>query len=202
LSNLDAKLRIQMREDILDIQRQLGITAVYVTHDQEEALVISDRIAVMNFGVVQQIGTPWDIYRDPANEFVATFVGNMNIYSSEVIRNSVTEDTRSRMNIPQDRAQGNVRVAFRPEDARILPPKEKVSREDVAFNGNVEKTLFLGSDVIYRIGIGDGITLTVNEYVSKRSQLRTEGDEITAVVPRSHLMFFDTSDGARIREEE
>jgi iron(III) transport system ATP-binding protein len=201
LSNLDAKLRIQMREDILDIQRQLGITAVYVTHDQEEALVISDRIAVMNFGVVQQIGTPWDIYRDPANEFVATFVGNMNIYSSEVMSNSVTEDTRSRMNIPQDRAQGDVRVAFRPEDARILPPEEKVSPEDVAFNGNVEKTLFLGSDVIYRIGIGDGVTLTVNEYVSKRSQLRTEGDAITAVVPRSHLMFFDTSDGARIREE-
>jgi spermidine/putrescine transport system ATP-binding protein len=134
---------------------------VYVTHDQEEALVISDRIAVMNFGVVQQIGTPWDIYRDPANEFVATFVGNMNIYGGAVIDSSVTEDTRSRMNIPQGRSQADVRVAFRPEDARILPPDEKVSPDDVAFDGNVEKTLFLGSDVIYRIGLGDVVTLTV-----------------------------------------
>lgn len=202
LSNLDAKLRIQMREDILDIQRQLGITAVYVTHDQEEALVISDRIAVMNFGVVQQIGTPWDIYRDPANEFVATFVGNMNIYNGEIIDQALTEESRSRMTLPANRSQAEVRVAFRPEDARILPPQETVSPEDVAFNGKVEKTLFLGSDVIYRIDLGNGVTLTVNEYVSKRSQLRTEGDTITAVVPYSHLMFFDTSDGARVRGEE
>ncbi len=78
LSNLDAKLRLQMREEIRDIQRQLGITTVYVTHDQEEALVISDRIAVMNLGQIQQIGSAWDVYKRPANVFAAAFVGHMN----------------------------------------------------------------------------------------------------------------------------
>ncbi len=80
LSNLDAKLRIEMRSVIHDIQRQVGITTVYVTHDQEEALAISDRIAVMNKGVIQQIGTPHHIYSRPANVFVATFIGHSNLF--------------------------------------------------------------------------------------------------------------------------
>jgi len=201
LSNLDAKLRIQMREDILDIQRQLGITAVYVTHDQEEALVISDRIAVMNFGVVQQIGTPWDIYRDPANEFVATFVGNMNIYNGDVLMPALTDESRSRLAVPAGTDAQTVRIAFRPEDARILPAGENLGPDQIAFQGNLEKMLFLGSDVIYRVGIGNGVSLTVNEYVSERSSLREEGDHITAVVPRSHLLFFDVDGGTRIRAE-
>lgn len=200
LSNLDAKLRIQMREDILDIQRQLGITAVYVTHDQEEALVISDRIAVMNFGVVQQIGTPWEIYRDPVNEFVATFVGSMNIYPGETVAGALTEETRSRLALPRQNAGQGIRVAFRPDDARILPPDVEPAETDVAFRGSVQKALFLGSDITYRVGVGDGVELTVNEYVARRSQLREEGDNITAVVPRNHLMLFN-SEGERIREE-
>ena len=75
LSNLDAKLRVEMRNVIKRIQRQVGITTVYVTHDQEEALAISDRIAVMHGGVIQQIGTPKHIYQRPANEFVSNFIG-------------------------------------------------------------------------------------------------------------------------------
>ena len=75
LSNLDAKLRVEMRNAIKSIQHQIGITTVYVTHDQEEALAVSDRIAVMNDGIIQQIGTPRQIYKRPANGFVATFIG-------------------------------------------------------------------------------------------------------------------------------
>src|ERR687889_1194032 len=78
LSNLDAKLRIELREDIRDIQRRLGITTIYVTHDQEEALAVSDRICVMNKGQVEQIGTPFEIYRKPLRRFAAAFVGTMN----------------------------------------------------------------------------------------------------------------------------
>src|SRR5438105_6240717 len=79
LSNLDAKLRIELRDDIRDLQRSLGITTIYVTHDQEEALVLSDRICVMHGGRVHQVGTPWEVYSRPATLFVASFVGAMNV---------------------------------------------------------------------------------------------------------------------------
>src|SRR2546421_715736 len=79
LSNLDAKLRTQMRGEIRDLQRRLGITTVYVTHDQEEAMAISDRIAVMNKGVIEQLGTAEDLYRRPASMFVARFIGRSNL---------------------------------------------------------------------------------------------------------------------------
>ena len=84
LSNLDAKLRVQMRSIIKKLQRRLGITTIYVTHDQEEALAISDRIAVMKEGHVMQIGTPRDIYAKPANPFVAGFIGVSNFLNCEV----------------------------------------------------------------------------------------------------------------------
>ena len=80
LSNLDAKLRIEMRSAIRDVQKQVGITTVYVTHDQEEALAISDRIAVMKLGIIQQIGSPQDIYARPYNAFVSTFIGHSNLF--------------------------------------------------------------------------------------------------------------------------
>jgi iron(III) transport system ATP-binding protein len=87
LSNLDAKLRIEMRAVIREIQNQVGITTVYVTHDQEEALAISDRIAVMNQGVIQQIGTPYTVYVRPVNVFVATFIGHSNLFWATVEKN-------------------------------------------------------------------------------------------------------------------
>ena len=87
LSNLDAKLRVEMRNAIKRIQQQIGITTVYVTHDQEEALAVSDRIAVMNGGVIQQIDTPKRIYQRPSNTFVATFIGQSNILDGHVIKN-------------------------------------------------------------------------------------------------------------------
>ena len=84
LSNLDAKLRIEMRSAIRDVQNQVGITTVYVTHDQEEALAISDRIAVMKLGIIQQIGSPQDIYARPYNAFVSTFIGHSNLFFGTV----------------------------------------------------------------------------------------------------------------------
>ena len=85
LSNLDAKLRVQMRSVIKKLQRRLGITTIYVTHDQEEALTMSDKIVVMNAGEIQQIGTPTEIYRYPVNEFVADFIGESNIFNGAVV---------------------------------------------------------------------------------------------------------------------
>ena len=85
LSNLDAKLRVEMRSEIRSLQRALGVTALYVTHDQEEALSISDRILVMNQGKIEQLSTPWDLYNRPATRFVASFVGTANILSADVL---------------------------------------------------------------------------------------------------------------------
>ena len=83
LSNLDAKLRVEMRTGIRELQREMGITTIYVTHDQEEALAVSDRIAVMNMGVVEQVGRPYDIYAHPKNAFVANFIGTSNFLEAE-----------------------------------------------------------------------------------------------------------------------
>src|SRR5690606_31848993 len=85
LSNLDAKLRVEMRSIIKDIQKTVGITTVYVTHDQEEAMAVSDRIAVMNQGEIQHIGTPQSIYQRPSNIFVATFIGRSNIFEGRLL---------------------------------------------------------------------------------------------------------------------
>ncbi len=196
LSNLDAKLRIQMREDILDIQRQLGITAVYVTHDQEEALVISDRIAVMNLGKVQQVGTPWEIYRDPVNEFVATFVGSMNVFAGETFMSILDADSRKKVKKPSTK---DYKIAFRPEDARILLAEKEVPEHSVLVKGRVEKMLFLGSDVIYRIRVNENLSLTVNEYVSELTDLRKEDSDVTVQIPKSKLLLFDGKDGTRIK---
>ncbi len=201
LSNLDAKLRLQMREDILDIQRQLGITAVYVTHDQEEALVISDRIAVMHSGKVQQIGTPWDIYRDPVNQFVATFVGNMNVFAGPEMLKSLRNDSRANLSLPAGKEAEDLKTAFRPEDVWILSPGKEVPAGAVAMAGRVDKTLFLGSDVIYRVSVEGGVSLTVNEYVAERSELRDEGANVVVCIPESKVLFFDAKEGVRLRGE-
>ena len=117
LSNLDAKLRLEMRSEIKRIQRELGITVIYVTHDQEEAMAISDRIAVMNFGKVEQVGKPLELYYRPKTEFVARFLGLSNILELEA------ENGRACLgelcfDVGRD---GTVRVFFRPESVYITP---------------------------------------------------------------------------------
>ena len=92
LSNLDAKLRVQLRNELKDLQRRFGITSVYVTHDQEEALTLSDKIAVFNKGVIEQIGTPDEIYNHSATEFVCNFIGDINKLNKEFLQNSGVKD--------------------------------------------------------------------------------------------------------------
>jgi iron(III) transport system ATP-binding protein len=124
LSNLDAKLRIEMRAVIREIQKQVGITTVYVTHDQEEALAISDRIAVMNQGVIQQIGAPYTIYARPVNVFAATFIGHSNLFWATAEKNGQTASVvfsngyKAAMNNMSDSVQDGqtVVVAVRPEE--------------------------------------------------------------------------------------
>ena len=159
LSNLDAKLRVEMRNTIRQIQHTVGITTVYVTHDQEEALAISDRIGVMNKGVLQHVGTPRNIYLRPANRFVAGFIGKSNFLEAE----GVTCDGVSLLrfqgydvpiqNLVDDIPFDGKRIAsVRPEDFEI-------HREGPGLKGIVRDGVFLGLDMHYFVELENGQTV-------------------------------------------
>lgn len=155
LSNLDAKMRVQVRRELRDLQQRLGLTTIFVTHDQEEANTISDRIAVMNDGVVQQIGTPMELYERPANLFVANFLGTANILPGRVVRESSERffviEGGIRVPIPADvDMPEGTKLVFRPQHASL----EKNRPSDVSLPGVVVHTEFLGSTLRYGVRIG------------------------------------------------
>jgi iron(III) transport system ATP-binding protein len=151
LSNLDTKLRRRVRDEIRDIQQKLGLTAVYVTHDQEEALAISDQIIVMNRQVIAQKGSPRELFESPADEFVADFICNANIVSSVVerVRDGVAECRIGELSVmlPCRRAgTGQARIAIRPEAIRLRKPNAE-SRMVV----NVARAIYLGREMQYTL---------------------------------------------------
>jgi len=157
LSALDAKIRVSLRAEIRAIQRKLGITAIYVTHDQEEALSISDRIVVMHEGKIEQVGTPFQIYNFPETAFVASFVGTLNTISAEVAdpaRNLLRMDgmeleTADDLN---GRQKGDkVNIAIRPERLNFVSVERKANVLDCT----IENITFLGSVVRIQVKIGD-----------------------------------------------
>ncbi len=157
LSNLDAKLRVEMRTVIKEIQNTLNITTIYVTHDQEEAMAVSDRIAVMNFGVIQQIGAPKDLYQRPANRFVATFIGKTNILVRELklgkkksIHNLKISDSYSiELKDLHAAAAQNVLLSVRPEDFLI-------NDGDEGIGATIDDSIFLGLMTHYFVTLETG----------------------------------------------
>jgi putative spermidine/putrescine transport system ATP-binding protein len=153
LSNLDAKLRLQVRDDIREIQQRLGITTVLVTHDQDEALSISDRIAVMNAGRIEQYAVPGVLYREPTTRFVAEFVGSRNFYSGQVTEDAVVLASGD-VRVPCARMSacppGTVEVAVRPEDVLM----EAHTDGSLGVPATVVRTLPRGhyTEVVARIG--------------------------------------------------
>jgi iron(III) transport system ATP-binding protein len=182
LSNLDAKLRIEMRVEIRDIQRQLGTTTVYVTHDQEEALVISDRIAVMKAGRVQQVGKPWEIYKNPANTFVAAFVGNTNFLDGSLL------------------GRPGVKLAVRPEALALVPEgsAELHGPAADALAGTLQKSTFTGSLVTYTVSCGEGVTIAVERHKPAPSDILHAGARVRVLIPREAVLAFDSTSGERI----
>src|SRR5687768_8744229 len=159
LSNLDAKLRLSIRDELTSIQRQLGITTIYVTHDQEEALAMSDWVAVMNAGKVVQWGPPWDIYYHPSTPFMADFVGTVNLVRGHLV--SVDADAvhvsvgRGQIAVPGDwrnleKPRGiddpwqEVVLSIRPESLRIVDPRHARVESGATFYGTVVRHTFLG----------------------------------------------------------
>jgi ABC-type spermidine/putrescine transport systems, ATPase components len=175
LSNLDAKLRVEMRSAIKRIQKQFKITTLYVTHDQEEALSMSDRIAVMDFGVIQQIGTPMEIYAHPANLFVATFIGQSNIFDAVVVSENgkkalrfFDESLHILPNMRTDIEEGKeIKVVVRPSE--IVFTKKGIP-------GEIMETIFLGSEVRYGVLCNNGQIIETSQDVKKK--VLSEGDSV------------------------
>jgi putative spermidine/putrescine transport system ATP-binding protein len=161
LGALDKKLRQQMQFELKQLQKTLGLTLVFVTHDQEEALAMSDRIAVMNCGRVEQIGTPVEIYDRPLTRFVADFIGDTNIFRGERITTDVGPALavgRGLVVTLPARAPGTgvLSVALRPEKIRLSPGKAGAVATGSRARGMVESTNFLGGAVLYRIALDSG----------------------------------------------
>lgn len=162
LSNLDAKLRIEMRIELKRIQELVGITTVFVTHDQEEALIMSDRIVVMNRGYIEQVGTPTDIYENPKREFVARFIGEGNFFEGTVKDmnrgKAVVEAGDGQMTIFAAAKEGlkigdRVKVFIRPENISVVPGSE--GEGENCFRTSVTFTSYVGSMCRYVCRVGD-----------------------------------------------
>ncbi len=167
LSNLDAKLRVEMRGEIRALQRTLGITVVYVTHDQEEALAISDRIAVMRAGRVEQVDAPRAVYEAPATAFVASFVGATNLLRGAVVRRDgaiadvLVGSMTIRARLPHARSLDRVALSLRPEALRLIANGDTPPQGWRTLAGTLEETEYLGPVTRFVVRIGDGMRLTV-----------------------------------------
>ncbi|MCM2294164.1 ABC transporter ATP-binding protein [Allorhizobium sp. BGMRC 0089] len=188
LSALDAKIRVSLREEIREIQRQLGITTVFVTHDQEEALSISDRIVVMHGGRADQIGTPFEIYNRPQTRFVASFVGTLSLLQAQVVdpsSNSVRiGDTTFSLNKPIHKKAGEpITLALRPEAGSLA----EGAKGDLKLSGTVSSSQFLGSVIRTRLDVG-GTPLSFDMFNDSSHAPPTIGETVTVKIASDELL--------------
>ncbi|GEC89773.1 MULTISPECIES: ABC transporter ATP-binding protein [Brevibacillus] len=184
LSNLDAKLREELRDELKRLHHEIGVTTIFVTHDQEEALALSDRIVVMNHGFVEQIGTPLEIYNQPASEFVHTFIGKTNRLEGEVIGidgDVLTLQTTGGMLVKAAKQQRTVAlhekviIFIRPEKIKLTDTA--VSEEVNRVKGHLQLASFLGSYTECEVKVGEH-TLSVKVQMTDRSVDRQEGQTV------------------------
>jgi putative spermidine/putrescine transport system ATP-binding protein len=187
LSNLDAKLRVETRIQIRDIQRKMSITSVFVTHDQEEALTISDRIAVMNKGRIVQIGDPEEIYNRPTSNFVADFIGKSNFLEGTFHRdesgggNFVLPGGQSIAIAHTQAPSGEARLTLRPEQISISR-EAPVEAQMNCLSATVDHVTFLGEMVYYHVSLKDGSRMLAPSY-STSTRAFSEGDPIYLIWP-------------------
>jgi len=180
LSNLDANLRVRMRRELRELQRRLGITTVFVTHDQEEANTVADRMAVLNDGVLQQVGAPMALYDRPVNRFVAHFLGSANLIDGEV----VADGRGARfvfgggLSIPVggEVSAGAQAAMFRPQDLDLLSASDPVPRDArIWLPGEVSDSEFLGHLMRFTVSVGPNQVLADDEHHLGRSHFRVGG---------------------------
>jgi putative spermidine/putrescine transport system ATP-binding protein len=176
LGALDLKLREEMQVELKAIQRDVRITFIYVTHDQDEALAMSDRLAVFNRGRIEQVGTPADVYERPATPFVAGFVGTSNLLSGSVAEKLIGE-------------VGTFTV--RPEKIRIAEPGSTVGEGEIGADGSVRSVVYLGSDTRYVVVLDSGTELVVtaqNFATSSMEALAAQGRAVRLIWKREHVL--------------
>ena len=184
LSNLDARLRVSMRQEIRRIQKDLGITTIYVTHDQEEAMAISDRIAIFNAGQTQQIGTPSEIYFQPKSRFVAEFTGTSNLLEVKVVSydpmqsrvQTEFEGNQISIRSPEKPAGTALTILLRPEWIKIVNV-EPENRANL-FRGRVVRSTFVGSLVKYQVSAFGSHLLTLEVQDPRGCEIKKEGESL------------------------
>lgn len=178
LSALDAKVRVSLRDEIRSIQRELGITTIFVTHDQEEALSISDRIVVMYGGKAEQVGTPFEIYNRPATKFVANFVGTLNVLEGTVAdaatgKVRINDQEVSLLGKLNGSKSGDaLSLALRPEAIAL----GKRAENDTSLSGEIADVHFLGSVIRVRVGVGGG-TVSLDTFNNSTTPPPTVGEK-------------------------
>jgi len=174
---LDRKLREQMQLEVRQLQQRLGITTIFVTHDQEEALVLSDRIAVMSDGVIEQLGEPRAIYASPVNRFVADFIGESNLLHARVDATGFTAVLDNGLAVPLSEVGepgAEIALLLRPEAVRLLPESESDGHP-----GSVEEAVYLGSTLKYFVQLDSGLRLAVRQSFAKAA-MPTRGERVRA----------------------
>lgn len=197
LSNLDAKLREQTRVEIRNLLKNMGVTAIYVTHDQEEALTISDRIAVMNKGVIEQITTPSELYTNPANRFIANFVGHANLLEgtiTQITGQSARFRTQSGLELigklPQNYSAeigSHISYIIRPENILMMNPE---SSAENTVKGTVLAKVFLGSTIRYIINIGESRNVEM-DLNARDDKGYNEGDSFPILLDPQYLVLVE-----------
>ena len=201
LANLDEKLQVTMRTEIVELQKEFGTTAVYVTHNQEEAMTVADRIAVMNDGELQQVGRPKDVYTHPANLFVAQFIGSpsMNLFDATLVRDNgdhVIESDVFTLRLPSEYVDtsvedGEIVVGVRPEDFAVNGGR------DAAFAGEVTVVESLGRDALVHTNIdGRKITARLSDYDEIG-----RGAELNLGVEPDDVYLFDKESGELLKSK-
>ncbi len=190
LSNLDARLRVQMRHELQRLHRRLGITTIFVTHDQEEAMTICDRIAVMDQGVIQQIGTPVELFDRPVNRFVAQFVGSVNLLEGAIRRSAerwvFSSPQLGDCPIPAAlvrEERSRVELAFRPHAVGL---DRAAATDDLQMQGVIEGGEFLGEFMRYEVRV-NGAMVTADQPHARGSDRLANGTAVTLTVPSREI---------------
>ncbi|MFC4401562.1 ABC transporter ATP-binding protein [Gracilibacillus xinjiangensis] len=193
LSNLDARLRLEMREEIRRIQQEVGITAIFVTHDQEEALSISDRVMLMKGGLLQQDSAPQEMYRKPINSFTAAFLGNppinfLQIKKTEKPRTFELMNSSQIVKIPVNHEKERIQLGLRPENLYVT------NKEDAFITGEVIHLETIGRDTLIRVQIGE---VTIRALIDPSIDINV-GDQCHLGINQEYIHYFDVENGANL----